>query len=48
MRNRFLLQFECPLSVCYDAWLKTDVSYMEILHVAVNNLTEGLIADDTI
>ena len=36
------------LSVCYDAWLKTDVSYMEILHVAVNNLTEGLIADDTI
>ena len=31
-----------------DAWLKTDVSYMEILHVAVNNLTEGLIADDTI
>ena len=45
---KFLLQFECPLSVCYDAWLKTDVSYMEILHVAVNNLTEGLIADDTI
>lgn len=45
---KFLLQFECPLSVCYDAWLKSDVSYMEALHTAINHLTEGLISDDTI
>ena len=45
---KFLLELECPLSVCYDAWLKTDVSYMDILYSAVDNLTEGLIADDTI
>ena len=42
------MAYQHTISVCYDAWLKTDVSYMEILHVAVNNLTEGLIADDTI
>mgnify|MGYP000143391082 CR=1 FL=1 len=46
---KFLLQFECPLSVCYDAWLKTRCFRIwKLLHVAVNNLTEGLIADDTI
>lgn len=45
---KFLLQFKRPLYVCYVAWLKADVSYMEELATAVNHLTEGLISFDTI
>lgn len=45
---KFLLQFESPLALCYDAWLKTDVTYMDILYMAVSNLTEGLIENDMI
>ncbi len=32
---KFLLQFECPLSICYDAWMDTDYSYMDMLRDAI-------------
>ncbi len=30
-----LLEFKCPLYICYDAWMDTDYSYMDMLRDAI-------------
>lgn len=30
-----LLKFKCPLYICYDAWMDTDYSYMDMLRDAI-------------
>lgn len=37
-----LLKLDYPLSACYDAWLKTDVSHMEMLRDSVEQFADTL------
>lgn len=38
-----LAKLDCPLSVCYDEWQKTDVTYMDRLRDVVDDVANDLI-----
>lgn len=38
-----LLKLEYPLSACYDAWMDTDISYMDMLRDTVDDFTKDLV-----
>lgn len=40
-----LLKQEYPLSACYDAWMDTDYSYMDMLRDTVDNYTNDLVKE---
>ena len=38
-----LLKLKCPLAECYNRWLKTDCSYMDMLHDTISDFADKLV-----